>query len=368
MQPPIESATGVEVLLCGRRYVSFAGCDSLGLARHPEVIAAAQAALSSCGLGASASRTTTGTWTQHVAAEKSLAAWLSEEDAVLLAGGYVAAAALARTLVPECDQVLLDAGAHPALRDAARLTGLPVREFPHFDARSAAAAVPSRPLVLTDAVDVAAGALAPLRALASLAAKRRGHLVVDDAHGVGVLGPGGRGTVAVLRAGGPHVHVAGSLSKALGAHGGFVAGTRDLCDRVRATFPAYAGATPVPPSTAAAVAVAIHLASNGDALRRSLRANSVLLARRFRALGLTAPRAGLPWFSVAGRPARELRAVSSALTRDGFLVPHLTYFGAPRGGYLKIALTAAHERRHVEALAASLARHLGAASGPRVAR
>ena len=353
MAVSIESASGVRVVVGGRRLVSFAGCDSLGLARRREVVAAARNVLAECGLGASASRTTTGTWDEHRDLERALATWLGTEDAVVLSSGWVAGQALAAGLADYCDFTLLDAGAHPALADAAKLAGLPVRTFAHFDAAEARRACDTgRPLVLTDGVDVAAGRVAPLRALAALVAQRGGCMIVDDAHGIGVLGERGRGTVDALGAAGPCVHTAGSLSKALGAHGGFVADTRAVCDRIRERYAGYAGGTPIPPSTAAGAVAAVLIAAAGDDLRSNLRANARLLRRRFAEMGLPVPRPDLPWFSVSGR--RGLAAASKRLARAGFLVPHLTYFGAPRGGYLKIAVTAAHTRDEIEALAVAL--------------
>jgi 8-amino-7-oxononanoate synthase len=370
MSVTIESADGVHVVVGGRRLVSFAGCDYLGLARRAEVVEAAHAALARCGIGAGASRTTTGTWTPHVELERALAAWMATEDAVALPSGWVAGAALAAALARAADFVLLDAGAHPALRDAATLTGLPIRKFPHFDAACAAkAARGGRPLHLVDGVDVVAGSPAPLRALERIVERADGRLVVDDAHGVGVLGRQGRGTADARGARGPRVHVAGSLSKALGAHGGFVVGTRATCDAVRARFTGYAGGTPIPPSTAAAATAAVRLASTDETLRRRLRANAALLRKRFLSMRLPPPRPGLPWFAVSGRPARELKSAEIVLRRAGFLVPYLRYFGAPPEGFLKIALTAAHDADHVEALAEALVAQIGrGASGPRVRR
>lgn len=368
MTEPLQAADGVHVVVGGRRLVSFAGCDYLGLARNPAVVAAAVRELELCGLGAGASRTTTGTWQLHLDLERALARWLGTQDCVLLPSGWVAGTALAVTLAPGCDVVLLDGGAHPALREAARLTGLPVAEYAHFDARGAArSAAGRRALVLTDAVDVFRGTLAPLAALGRAASQSGGFVIADDAHGVGVLGPRGRGAAAALRADGKRVLTVGSLSKAIGAHGGFVAAPRGVCARVRAEFAGYAGGTPIPPSTAAAAAVAVRRASRDESLRRRLRANAAVLRRRFAALGLAAPRPGLPWFAVAGLPASRLAAVERALRRDGYLVPHLRYFGAPDGGFLKIALSAAHEPAQVEALGDALARALRR-KGPRVRR
>ncbi len=369
MRTVIESADGVHVVISGRKLVTFAGCDYLGLARDPVVVAAARISVSTCGLGAGASRTTTGTWEHHLDLERALAAFMGTGDAVLLPAGWLAGTALAVALAPDADFVLLDAGAHPALRDAARLTGLPVREFPRFDAPAAARlASGGRPLVLADSVDTARGALAPVAALARIASRRGGHLVVDDAHGIGVLGAHGRGVVEMTRADAPHVHVAGSLSKAFGAHGGFVADSRAVCDAIRARFAGYAGGTPIPPSTAAAAAFAVRRAAAGDDLRARLRSNAAHLRRRFAAMGLATPRARTPWFAVAGRPARELRSIEAALCRAGFLVPYLRYFGAPPEGYLKIALTAAHDCEHVAALADALSNALSRAVAAQIAR
>jgi len=368
---PLEAADGVHVLVNGRRLLSFAGCDYLGLARRPEVVAAAAEALARCGVGAGASRTTTGTWQEHVDLERALAHWMRTQDCVLLPSGWVAATALAVTLAPKCDVALVDGGAHPALREAARLTGLTVAEFPHFDARAMSRlAAGRRALVFADAVDVVRGAPAPLAAFARAAERCHGYVIVDDAHGLGVLGPRGRGAAAAMKRRSARVVTVGSLSKALGAHGGFVAGTRALCDRVRTQFAGYSGGTPIPPSTAAAATVAVRLAERDESLLRRLRANANSLRRRFAALGLPAPRAGLPWFSVTGLPASRLAAVERSLRREGFLVPHLRYFGAPPGGFLKIALSAAHEAAHVEALGDALARALGRGAGsePRVRR
>jgi 8-amino-7-oxononanoate synthase len=363
MTPAIEAADGPYVVVDGRRLLSFAGCDYLGLARDARLVAAARAELRRCGVGAGASRTTTGTWTAHVGLERAVADWMDADDAALLPSGYVAGAALAVALAPDLDVVILDAGAHPSLRDAATLTRLPVVEYAHFDAAAARrAARGRRPLVLTDAVHVASGRLAPLPALRDVVDRADGRLVVDDAHGVGVLGARGRGAVEALSADGPRVHVAGSLSKALGAHGGFVVGARALCDDVRSRFAAYAGATPIPPATAAAARAAVRLASAVDSPRRRLRANAALLRRRFVEMGLATPRAGTPWFAVAALPAGVLRKMEKDLLRAGFLVPYLRYFGAPVEGFLKIAVTAAHRSEHVAALADALESQLASGS------
>ena len=352
---PVIGAEGVEVTIGNVRLVSFGGCDTLGLSRHDEVVSSAHAGLDFLGAGATASRTTTGTMEPHVYLERTLARFFGTQDALHLPSGWLAGQCFARALAPECDVVVIDEHAHPALADAATLTGLPVRRYRHFDAADARrVAGRDRVLVLTDGVDIAVGAVAPLRALASVATKLRGHLLVDDALGAGVLGNYGRGSIEATRAAGPRVHLAGSLSKAFGGQGGFVVGSRRRMDTVRERAPAIAGATPLAPGAAAAAECAVELAMDG-ALRARVFANAARMRRHFTALGLPVPRHKTPWFAVgAGHAAEDLAALSQNLAAAGFLVPHVRYFGGPEGGFLKVAVSAAHTAEQIDALADSV--------------
>ncbi len=357
----IHAADGVEIEMDGRRLVSFAGCDSLGLARHPEVVEAAREALSRCGLSASASRTTTGTWDEHLRLEATLAAYMETADAVVLPSGWLACQSLTRALADRSRGLLVDEGAHPSVHDAALLSGVTVTAYKRFDAndarRRAQDLVGGRPILTTCSVDLARGALAPLADLARVAADLAGSLVIDDAHGVGVLGGRGRGAAEHVGAAGPHVHVAGTLSKAFGTHGGFVAGSRRTCDAVRARAPAYAAATPLPPALAAAARRAVELATDGE-LRTRLQRRCKNLAERFRGLGLAAPAEPLPWMAVHCTDGARLRRLSAALRGAGLLVPYVRYHGAPPQGYLRVAVSAAHTPAHLAALADALAREL----------
>ena len=360
----IESANGTLVTLDGRALVSFAGCDLLGLARHREVLAAAHGALDRYGASASASRTTTGTLRVHLDLEDALRRFFGTKDAVTLPAGWLAAQALARVLAPDADSVLLDESAHPALIDAAHLVELPIARYAHFNAEDAArkARGEGRVLILTDGIDAARGRLAPLPALAKLAAATGGHLIVDDAHGAGVLGPTGRGTASHLGVRGTRVNLVGSLSKAFGSQGGFVVGTTARCDAVRAEAAVFAGATPLAPSAAGAAAASVRVAAaffQDSARTRAYAARIRQMRRHLTRLALPVPQPGLPWFSVtaealpsAGKPS--LAKVSARLADLGFLVPAIDYFGGPEGGILKIAVSAAHTAAQIDGLAAAL--------------
>ncbi len=360
--PPLEAIEGVHATHGGRRVLSFAGCDSLGLARHPEVVGAAREALARYGVGAGASRVTTGTARPHVELEAALARFLGAEAALVLPAGWLADAAAATALAPDCDGVLIDDRAHPSLEAAARLADRPVHRFAHFDAEDAdrvrAAAGLRAPLVLTDAVDLASGALAPLAALQRIAAGSGGWLLVDDAHAVGVLGERGRGALEEARVTTERVVATTVLSKALGTHGGCVSGTADLVARVRRQAPVFASATPLPPAVAAAGAAAVRLAEGGDSLRARLRERARRLRARWTLLGLAPPRDAVPWFSITGRAEGDLRALSLRLLEAGILAPHVLYAGGPPGGFVRASVCALHEPGHVDALADALARCL----------
>lgn len=347
--PPIAHVEGTRVVVAGRRLVSFGGCDYLGLAKHDDVVAAAHAGLDFFGASASASRTTIGTMEPHVVLERTLADFFGTGAAIHFAAGWLAPQAAAQALAPECDAVLLDGGVHPALDDAATLTGLPVRRYRHLDAADARRlAGKDRVLVLTD------GAPRPLRALAALVARNRGHLVVDDAHGVGVLGPLGRGALELTGVSGRRVHLAGSLSKAFGSAGGFVVGGPAFIAKIRERAAVVAGATPLSPAAAAAAECALQLAA-GVELRAQLWRNVARMRRHLARLGVRLPRLRAPWFALGtDLPSARVERWSRALAARGFLVPCVRYYGDPPGTYLKLTVTAAHTAAEIDAVAAAL--------------
>ena len=310
------------------------------------------------GLSASASRTTTGTWDAHRQLEAALALWFDEEDAVLVPAGWSAATAVAQALAPDCDVVLLDDGAHPALSAAAVLTGLPTRSFAHFDAASARTARSARrgaerPLILACALDLPAGTSAPVDALHALAVASNGQLLVDDAHGIGVLGARGRGATEALTGSRDRLHLAGSLAKAFGAQGGFTIGTRAFCTAVRTRATVYTGGTPIPPAVAAGAVEALRIAAAPERRERVL-LNADRLSNALRELGLRVPAERVPWFSIDNFDGERLATLSNELADAGFLVPHLRYPGSPPQGLLRITLSAAHTHDELTRLISAL--------------
>lgn len=272
--------------------VDLAGNDYLGLSRHPAVTAAATAALDEYGLGATGSRLVRGSTAPHHALEEDLAGWLGAERALLFSSGYLANVGVVRGLVRPRTLLVSDAHNHASLIDGCRISGAETMVTPHTDVdavRAALAAAPGRPaVVVTESVFSVDGDLAPLADLHAVAREHNALLLVDDAHGLGVVGPGGAGGVtAAGLAGEPDVIVTATLSKALGGAGGVVAAPAEFVRHLVETGRTFIFDTAPPPAVAAGVRAAMELAWKGEQLRVELGDRAAYAVRRLRAAGLT---------------------------------------------------------------------------------
>ncbi|HUH08261.1 MAG TPA: 8-amino-7-oxononanoate synthase, partial [Egibacteraceae bacterium] len=262
--------------------VNLSSNDYLGLAGDPRLADAAAEAATTWGAGAGASRLVTGGTALHRELEKAVAAWKRTEDAVVFSSGYLANCGTIPALVGPGDAVLSDELNHASIVDACRLSRAQVLVYPHGDVKALEglldreAAGAGRRLIVTDGVFSMDGDAADLPALCAAADAHDTMVMVDDAHGCGVIGPDGRGTAALQgcaeRVG---VHM-GTLSKAFGAAGGYVAGSGDLCEWLRNRARAYVFDTAPPPPVAAAALAGLHIA-HGEPWRRE---RAVDLARR----------------------------------------------------------------------------------------
>lgn len=275
--------------------VDLAGNDYLGLSRHPQVTAAASAALAGYGLGATGSRLVRGSTDLHAELEAELAGWFGTAGALVYSSGYLANLGAIRALVGPRTLLVSDAHNHASLVDGCRLAGAETVVTRHADVDAVAAALaaaPGRPaVVITESIFSVDGDLAPLAELHEVTRRYGAVLLVDEAHAVGVLGPAGAGAVpAAGLAGEPDVVVTATLSKALGGVGGVVAGPAELIRHLVDTGRTFIYDTAVPPSVAAGVLTAARLAQAGDELRARLTQRAELLVRRFRAAGLPVTR------------------------------------------------------------------------------
>jgi 8-amino-7-oxononanoate synthase len=367
---PLESPQGPVVRLGGRELLNFSSNDYLGLANAPEVVAAAREALLVHGAGAGASRLVVGDSQAHHALEAELARFCGTEAALLFNSGYAANLGVLAALVGPGDVVFSDALNHASLIDGCRLSRARVVVYPHGDVEALEVALRATPgrrrLVVTDTVFSMDGDVAPVRALREVCDSHGAALLVDEAHATGVLGPRGAG---LCEAEGvvPDVHV-GTLSKALGAFGAYVAGSRALCDALVSLARPLVFSTALPPAVCAAASAAlVQLRAPGR--RDALRARIDQLARGLRALGFEARGESAIFSLVLGDEARALEA-SARLLERGVLVKAIRPPTVPPGtSRLRVSVMASHSALQVSALldalsAVSLRRAPGASLLP----
>ncbi|TDK23105.1 8-amino-7-oxononanoate synthase [Luteimonas aestuarii] len=359
-----------------RWLTNFCGNDYLGLAQQFAVAAALQDASSRMGTGAAASHLVCGHHAAHEALEREVAEWLEVPAALLFGNGYLANLAVVQSLLGDNDVCVQDRLNHASLVDAARLSGCRLRRYPHADAEGALRQLRASPggaaMLATDGVFSMDGDVAPLRELSLAARMQKALLYVDDAHGIGVLGPDGRGSVAEagldLRA--APLRLA-TLGKALGGYGAMVVGDAELVRHLAETARPYIYTTALPPAQAAATLAAVKLARREAWRREKLAA----LVARFRA---DAQRHGLELMPsdtpiqpvLCGGNATAL-AMSASLERDGFWVAAIRPPTVPEGrARLRVTLSAAHTDADVDALVDALAvarNRVGAAADSHVA-
>ena len=341
--------------------LTFCSNDYLGLANHPALIEALANGARRWGVGAGASHLLAGHTAAHHALEEELAAAVGRPRALLFSTGYMANVGVLGALLDRDAAVFSDRLNHASLIDAARLSRAAVRVYGHgavadLDAQLAAEPA-ARRLVITDGVFSMDGNLAPLPALAEVARRRDAWLMVDDAHGFGVLGPAGAGSVAQAGLGLDDVPVLmGTLGKALGTFGAFVAGSEALIETLIQHARSYIYTTALPPALAEATRVALRLMQS-EGWRRDRLAG---LLARFRegaaALGLPLLDSATPIQPLVAGSAERALAWSAHLDSHGILVPAVRPPTVPDGtARLRIVLTAAHEEAEVDRLLDSLA-------------
>lgn len=352
----LDSPQQPTVSIAGGTLRNFSSNDYLGLAAHPDLIRALAAGE---GFGSGASRLVCGTMAAHEELEAALASFKRTEAALSFSSGYAAALGVIPAICGAGDVIIMDKLCHACLVDGARLSGAELRIFPHNNTAKLAShlawARRERPnanvLVLAESVYSMDGDLAPLAEIVSLKADAGAWLLLDEAHGVGVLGEQGRGLADAL---GVAVEIQmGTLGKALGTHGAYVAGSKLLRDFLinRARSFIYSTAPPPPVAVAARKAVEIAAGPEGDARRVRLWGN----IETFAALaGLSEPPQSAIVPIIVGD---EVEAVSASgrLLEAGFLVPAIRYPTVSRGtARLRITFSADHTGDDIKSLAAAL--------------
>lgn len=356
----IDSAAGPRVVIDGREMLAFCSNDYLGLANDPRLIEAQCAAAKRYGAGSGAAHLVSGHLRVHEELEERLAAFTGRERALLFSTGYMANLGIASALAGRGDHVYEDRLNHASLLDAGLLSGAKFSRYAHGDVAMLAAKLGSQEsgaaLVMTDGVFSMDGDIAPLRALAGTCAANDALLVVDDAHGIGVLGATGRGALEHCGMTATDVPVLmGTLGKAFGSFGAFVAGSHALIETLINHARTYIYTTALPPAASAASLAALGVVASEPERRERLHA----LIARFRdgaaSLGLDLAESPTPIQPVVvGDAARAMR-VSEALLARGVLVTAIRPPTVPAGtARLRVTLSAAHAESDVDRLLEAL--------------
>ncbi len=357
----LESPQGPVVRLAGRDYLNFCSNDYLGLAAHPRVIEALRRAAAAYGVGSGASHLVCGHSAPHRELEEALAAFTGRPRALLFSSGYAANTGVLGTLLQRGDHVFEDRLNHASLLDGGLHSGARFQRFPHNDVaalqrRLEAAAGPT--LVAVDGVFSMDGDCAPLTELADLCARRDAWLMVDDAHGFGVLGERGAGSVEAAGLDADDVPVLmATLGKALGTAGAFVAGSELLIEGLIQQARNYIYTTAPPPALAAATLASLQLVQEEPWRRAHLGALIARFRRGAGELDLPLLASGSAIQPLVVGDARRAVRLSERLRERGMLIGAIRPPTVPAGtSRLRITLTAAHSEEQVDTLLGQLSR------------
>jgi 8-amino-7-oxononanoate synthase len=355
----IDSPQGPRVRVAGRALVNFSSNDYLGLANHPRLREAAHRAIDEHGVGSGASPLVSGNLRAHHEAERRFARFAGLPQALLFGSGYAANLGILAALADRDAEIFSDELNHACLIDGARLSKAKVTRFPHRDVDALEARLSASQsqvkVVATDAVFSMDGDIAPVPRLVELCDKHDAWLVLDDAHGIGVLGPTGRGTLEHFGIASPRIVYMATLGKALGGYGAFVAGTPALIDWLVQRARTYVYSTALPPMAAAVASAALDLIDEDPSIVLALRARIGELSAALSAAGIEAAPSSTAIHPIIVGETRAALDAAARLQDHGFLVPAIRPPTVPEGtSRLRVSLSAAHTREEIAALAAAL--------------
>jgi 8-amino-7-oxononanoate synthase len=362
----VEPGNRVVTAAGGRTLVDFSSNDYLGLAHHPAIAAAMSTCALRTGAGSGASHLVTGHGIEHTRLEEELAAFMGRERALLFSTGYMANLGVMAALAGRGELVLIDRLSHASIIDGALLSGARFKRYTHGDAGAATRLLEESPeevtVVATDGVFSMDGDVAPLQQLAQAAKARNAWLVVDDAHGVGVLGDTGRGSVEHCRLSADDVPVlVGTLGKAIGSFGAFVAGSRDLIDFLIQKARPYIYTTALPQPVAAATRKALEIAQRESWRRERVLALTARFRKAAREAGVALLDSNTPIQPVVLGSSEAALQAQQDLLDAGFRVVAIRAPTVPRGSErLRVTISAAHSEQQVDALVETLSQlHVG---------
>ncbi|CAG7857175.1 8-amino-7-oxononanoate synthase [biofilm metagenome] len=378
----IESPQGINLICNGKPVINFCSNDYLGLANHPTLIETYKSALDQWGVGSGSAHLVCGHTSAHHALEEELAAFTGRERALLFSTGYMANMGAISALVGRGDTVLEDRLNHASLIDGGLLSGAKLKRYGHLDVEHLSSMLIStkqikvavlnedldafalrqaqneriRALIVTDGVFSMDGDIAPLPELAALANEHDAWLMVDDAHGLGVLGEQGKGTLSQLGLGQDDVQVLiGTFGKAFGTFGAFVAGSDALIETLVQSARTFIYTTAMPAALAEATRISLRIIQAESWRRDKLTELIGHFRKGAEQLGLSLMPSATPIQPVLIGDSKQAVVISEALFALGFLVSAIRPPTVPQGSArLRISLSASHELEHIDRLLDSL--------------
>ena len=355
---PLQFVGANEVRWRNRTLVYFSGCDYLRLARDPRLSAAANKTLAEQGLNVAASRLTTGNHKLYAKLEAELAKFFGSQTALIFPDGYLGPMTVAQALTGEFTHVFVDDLAHGALVDAARMLDCPIEKFQHRDPTHLAKLMAkcgsnARPIVLTDGMFSHDGSVAPLRAYLKIL-PACGMILVDDAHGVGVLGAAGKGSLEHESVNRQRIIQCATLSKAFGAYGGVVLASRALQEKILECSRIFVGTTPLPLPLVGAALTALKILRNEPVRRKKLLQNLSYVRTQLRLAGWEVSETPGPIVRLSLLDEAEVSALKKHLLAAGIYPPFLKYGNTARGAF-RFVISSEHTRVQLKKLVAVLA-------------
>ena len=349
----LESPQGAWVEINGKEVLNFSSNNYLGLANHEETVEAAKEALDKYGIGPGAVRSIAGTMTLHNELEEKLADFKKVEAAVTFQSGFTANLAVIPALVGKGDTVISDELNHASIIDGIRLTGAEVEVYDHCDMDSLEEVLKSdlqgRKLIVTDGVFSMDGDIAPLPEIVELAKKYNALVMVDDAHGEGVLGTHGRGIVDHFDLHGEVDVEIGTFSKAIGTVGGCAAGSKTLVEYLKQQGRPFLFSSAVTPPDVAATIKSIEILEKDNTLVRKLWDNGDIFKEKMKEAGFDVGHSETPITPVMIGDAKDASEMSSKLFSEGVFAQSIGYPTVPKGkARIRVMISATHSEDDLE--------------------
>ncbi|MBI3991372.1 MAG: 8-amino-7-oxononanoate synthase [Candidatus Omnitrophica bacterium] len=362
----LESPPGPDAIIDGKEVILFSSNNYLGIATHPEVLKSSGKALKKFGASAGASRLMAGNLESHEELEDEIASFKGTPDALVFSSGYLANIGAISSILKPGDIAIIDRLNHASIIDGCRLSGARILVYPHRNTARLKEILRRyfrrksgnrRCMIITESVFSMDGDIAPIPEILKLAAMYNSSVLIDDAHATGVLGKTGRGSLEHfginLKDGSYDNKITviqmGTLSKALGALGGYIAGSKPLTDYLRNKARSFIYTTALPPSVAASALTALKIIQSEPAIINKLRKNIAYLRKGLRSAGYNISEDETPIIPVIlGESGAALR-LSKALFENGIFAPAIRPPTVPKGeSRIRLSVTAAHKREHLD--------------------